>query len=402
MRIILFSGKGGVGKTTISAATGYRLALSGKRVIIVSLDPAHSLADAFDVPEEKRLKARGLPIKIMDNLEIQELDIQEEVERYWGEVYRFIELLFNTTGLHEILADELAILPGMEEITSLLYINKYYNEGKHDVLILDLPPTGESIRFVSMPIVMKWYMKKIFKTERLIMKVARPTVGRVTDVPLPDEEYFRALETFYERLKGVDEILVNPEITSLRIVSNPEKMVLKESQRAFLYFLLFGVNVDAVIINKIIPEEVIEKEECSFLKKWLGIQKKYIKEIEDYFSPVPVFKVPIMEEEVVGKEKLERLAEIIYGQEPPDRVFHKEIPYQIRQENGKYVIVVKAPGVKKEAISLVKGEDEIIVRVGNFKTHIMLPRKLRHLEPERARVVDDRIEIYMGEGEEEG
>ncbi len=402
MRIILFSGKGGVGKTTISAATGYRLALSGKRVIIVSLDPAHSLADAFDVPEEKRLKARGLPIKIMDNLEIQELDIQEEVERYWGEVYRFIELLFNTTGLHEILADELAILPGMEEITSLLYINKYYNEGKHDVLILDLPPTGESIRFVSMPIVMKWYMKKIFKTERLIMKVARPTVGRVTDVPLPDEEYFRALETFYERLKGVDEILVNPEITSLRIVSNPEKMVLKESQRAFLYFLLFGVNVDAVIINKIIPEEVIEKEECSFLKKWLGIQKKYIKEIEDYFSPVPVFKVPLMEEEVVGKEKLERLAEIIYGQEPPDRVFHKEIPYQIRQENGKYVIVVKAPGVKKEAISLVKGEDEIIVRVGNFKTHIMLPRKLRHLEPERARVVDDRIEIYMGEGEEEG
>ncbi len=357
MRIILFSGKGGVGKTTISAATGYRLAQLGKRVIIVSLDPAHSLADSFDIPEEQRIKAKGLPIKVLDNLEIQEIDIQEEIDRYWGEVYRFIELLFNTTGLHEILSEELAILPGMEEITSLLYVNKYYNEKKHDVLILDLPPTGESIRFVSMPIVMKWYMKKIFKTERLIMKVARPTVGRMTDVPLPDEEYFKALETFYERLKGVDEILINPEVTSIRIVSNPEKMVLKESQRAFLYFLLFGVNVDAVVVNKVIPEEIFEKEDCTFFKNWLNIQKKYIKEIEDYFSPVPVFKVPLLQEEVVGLEKLEKLARLVYGEEDPSKVFHKEIPYKIEHKDGKYIIRIKAPGINKESVSLVKGED---------------------------------------------
>ena len=395
MRIILFSGKGGVGKTTISAATGYRLAQLGKKVIIVSLDPAHSLADSFDIPEEERIKAKGLPIKVLDNLEIQEIDIQEEIDRYWGEVYRFIELLFNTTGLHEILSEELAILPGMEEITSLLYVNKYYNEGKHDVLILDLPPTGESIRFVSMPIVMKWYMKKIFKTERLIMKVARPTVGRMTDVPLPDEEYFKALETFYERLKGVDEILINPEITSIRIVSNPEKMVLKESQRAFLYFLLFGVNVDAVVVNKVIPEEIFEKEDCSFFKNWLNIQKKYIKEIEDYFSPVPVFKVPLLQEEVVGLEKLEKLAKLVYGEEDPSKVFHKEIPYKIEHKDGKYIIRIKAPGIKKETVSLVKGEDEIVVRVGNFKSHIMLPRKLRNLEPEKAKVEGDEILIFM-------
>lgn len=395
MRIILFSGKGGVGKTTISAATGYKLAQLGKKVIIVSLDPAHSLADSFDIPEEQRLKAKGLPIKVLDNLEIQEIDIQEEIDRYWGEVYRFIELLFNTTGLHEILSEELAILPGMEEVTSLLYVNKYYNEGKHDVLILDLPPTGESIRFVSMPVVMKWYMKKIFKTERLIMKVARPTVGRLTDVPLPDDEYFKALEAFYEKLKGVDEILVNPEITSIRIVSNPEKMVLKESQRAFLYFLLFGVNVDAVVVNKVIPEEIFEGEECSFFKNWLNIQKKYIREIEDYFSPVPVFKVPLLQEEVVGLEKLEKLAQLVYGEEDPSKVFHKEIPYKIEQREGKYVIRIKAPGIKKEAVSLVKGEEEIVVRVGNFKSHIMLPRKLRNLEPEKAKVEADEILIFM-------
>lgn len=395
MRIILFSGKGGVGKTTISAATGYRLAELGKKVIVVSLDPAHSLADSFDIPEETRRKAKGLPIKVMDNLEIQEIDIQEEIDRYWGEVYRFIELLFSTTGLHEILSEELAILPGMEEITSLLYVNKYYKEGNYDVLILDLPPTGESIRFVSMPTVMKWYMKKIFKTERLIMKVARPTVGRMTDVPLPDDEYFKALETFYERLKGVDEILINPDITSIRIVSNPEKMVLKESQRAFLYFLLFGVNVDAVIVNKIIPQEIIERENCQFFKNWLEIQKRYVKEIEDYFSPVPVFKVPLLEEEVVGLEKLEKIANIIYGENSPDEIFHKEIPYKIEQKDDSYVIRIKAPGIKKESVSLVKGEDEIIVRVGNFKTHIMLPRKLRNLEPDKAKVEGNEILIYM-------
>jgi len=397
MRIILFSGKGGVGKTTVSAATAYRLANEGKRVIVVSLDPAHSLADAFDVPEEERLKAKGLPVKVDDNLEIQELDIQEEVERYWGEVYRFIELLFNTTGLHEILADELAILPGMEEITSLLYINKYYNEGKHDVLILDLPPTGESIRFVSMPVVLKWYMKKIFKAERLIMRMARPTVGRMTDVPLPDEEYFKALETFYERLKGVDELLVNPDVTSIRIVSNPEKMVLKESQRAFLYFLLFGVNVDAVIVNKIIPEEVLKEDRCKFLQKWLKLQKKYVKEIEDYFSPVPVFKVPLLEEEIVGKKKLEKLSRLVYGDRSPDEVFHKELPYKIEQTEEGYVIKVKAPGVKKETVSLAKGEDEIVIRVGNFKSHVLLPKKLRHLEPVKAKVEGDWILIYLKE-----
>ena len=163
MRIILFSGKGGVGKTTVSAATGYRLSKLGYKTIVVSLDPAHSLGDSFGIPEEEKIKAKGLPIKINDNLYIQEIDVQEEIDRYWGDVYRFLELLFNTTGLSEIVSEELAILPGMEEVTSLLYVNKYYREKEFDVLILDLPPTGESLRFVSMPTVLKWYMKKIFR-----------------------------------------------------------------------------------------------------------------------------------------------------------------------------------------------------------------------------------------------
>jgi arsenite-transporting ATPase len=392
MRIILFSGKGGVGKTTVSAATGYRLSELGYRTIVVSLDPAHSLADAFDIPEGEKYEAKGLPIKLNDRLYIQEIDIQEEIDRYWGDVYRFLELLFNTTGLDEILAEELAILPGMEEVTSLLYVNKYYREKEYDVLILDLPPTGESLRFVSMPTVLKWYMKKIFKTERLVMKVARPVVGRLSDVPLPDESYFKALENFYEKLKGVDEILIDPEVTSVRLVSNPEKMVIKESQRAFMYFNLFGINVDGVIVNKIIPEEAVD---CSYLENWLRIQRSYVTEIEDYFSPVPVFKVPMLEEEVFGIERLEKLSKLIYGDRDPSEVFFKEKPYEFIQNKGEYVIKIRAPFIKKELVSLLKGEDEIVVKVGNFKSHILLPRKLRNLEPRGAKIEEGYIYVRL-------
>ncbi len=381
-----------MGKTTISAATGYRLSDLGYRTIVVSLDPAHSLADAFDLPEEVRREARGLPVKINEKLYIQEIDIQEEIDRYWGDVYRFLELLFNTTGLDEVLAEELAILPGMEEVTSLLYVNKYYREKEFDVLILDLPPTGESLRFVSMPTVLKWYMKRIFKTERLVMKVARPVVGKLTDVPLPDDSYFRALENFYEKLKGVDEILIDPEITSVRLVSNPEKMVLKESQRAFMYFNLFGVNVDAVIVNKVIPPDVAD---CSFLRSWVEIQKRYLEEIEDYFSPVPVLRVPLLEEEVCGAEKLRLLSEIIYRDRDPSEILFRERAYEFLQEGGGYLIKIRAPFVRKESVTLIRGEDEIVVRVGNFKSHILLPRKLRNLEPKSAKVEEGYIYVRM-------
>ncbi len=392
MRILLFSGKGGVGKTTISAATAYKLSEIGYKTIVVSLDPAHSLADAFDLDEKERMRARGLPLKIKDKLYMQEIDIQEEIDRYWGDVYRFLELLFNTTGLDELVAEELAILPGMEEVTSLLYVNKYYREKDFDVLVLDLPPTGESLRFVSMPTVIKWYMKKIFKTERMVMKVARPVVSRLSDVPLPDESYFKALENFYEKLKGVDEVLIDPSTTSVRLVANPEKMVLKESQRAFMYFNLFGVNVDSVIVNKVIPEDA---KECSYLKKWVEVQKNYIKEIESFFSPVPVLKVPLLEREVFGMSRLELLSELIYGEKDPYEVFFKERPYEFVEEKGEYVVKVKAPFVNKENVSLLKGENEIIVRVGNFKSHIMLPRKLRSLEPRKAKIENGYIYIRL-------
>ncbi len=392
MRVILFSGKGGVGKTTISAATAYKLSTLGYKTIVVSLDPAHSLGDAFDIPEEEKTKAKGLPIKISENLYIQEIDIQEEVDRYWGDVYRFLELLFNTTGLDQVVSEELAILPGMEEVTSLLYVNKYYKDGEFDALVLDLPPTGESLRFVSMPTVLKWYMRKIFNVERTILKVARPVARRLTDVPIPDDEYFKALENFYEKLKGVDELLVDPEITSVRLVANPEKMVLKESQRAFMYFNLFGVNVDAVVVNKVLPPFV---EDCEHFSKWVLTQKKHLEDMHALFHPVPVFTVPLMEDEIVGEERLKILSDLIYGDTDPIRVFHKEKPYEFIEQNGDYMIKLKAPFLTKDGLSVLKSEGEIVIRWRNFKSHILLPRKLRDYEPAGAKIEEGYLKVFL-------
>ncbi|MCX8163973.1 MAG: TRC40/GET3/ArsA family transport-energizing ATPase [Aquificaceae bacterium] len=392
MRIILFSGKGGVGKTTISAATAYRLSRLGYKTIVVSLDPAHSLGDAFDLLEEEKTKAKGLPIRVSESLFLQEIDIQEEVDRYWGDVYRFLELLFNTTGLDQVVSEELAILPGMEEVTSLLYVNKYYREGEFDVLVLDLPPTGESLRFVSMPTVLKWYMRKIFNVERTILKVARPVARRLTDVPLPDEEYFKALENFYEKLKGVDELLVDPGITSVRLVANPEKMVLKESQRAFMYFNLFGINVDGVIVNKVLPPTV---ESCEHFSRWMLTQRRHIEDIHALFYPVPVFLVPLMEDEVVGVDRLETLSELIYGDADPARVFHREKPYEFVEQGGDYVIKLRAPFLTKDGLSILKSEGEIIIRWRNFKSHVLLPRKLREYEPKSAKIEEGYVKVYL-------
>ncbi len=392
MRVILFSGKGGVGKTTISAATAYKLSTLGYKTIVVSLDPAHSLGDAFDIPEEEKTKAKGLPIKISENLYIQEIDIQEEVDRYWGDVYRFLELLFNTTGLDQVVSEELAILPGMEEVTSLLYVNKYYKDGEFDALVLDLPPTGESLRFVSMPTVLKWYMRKIFNVERTILKVARPVARRLTDVPIPDDEYFKALENFYEKLKGVDELLVDPEITSVRLVANPEKMVLKESQRAFMYFNLFGVNVDAVVVNKVLPPFV---EDCEHFSKWVLTQKKHLEDMHALFHPVPVFTVPLMEDEIVGEERLKILSDLIYGDTDPIRVFHKEKPYEFIEQNGDYMIKLKAPFLTKDGLTVLKSEGEIVIRWRNFKSHILLPRKLRDYEPVGAKIEEGYLKVFL-------
>ena len=401
MRIILCAGKGGVGTTSVAAATGIRAAEMGHRTLIMSLDVAHSLSDIFDLEKGLLDQSKGKPIKVKEDLWIQELDISEELEKNWGSVHKYLSTLLNTTGLDGILAEELAILPGMEEISLLLYINEYVQKKTYDLILLDCAPTGESLRFISIPTTLEWYMKKFFKLEKTLAKYARPVVKKIYDIPLPGDDYFEAIEYLFLRLRGVDQILIDPKMTSVRLVTNPEKIVLKETQRAFMYFCLYKMNIDGIIVNRILPDDVKDH----YFENWRENQTKYVKEAEEYFSPIPTFHVNLFKDEVLGYDSLKRLADQIYGKRNPLERFFVGEPYTLAKENGEYRLTMKLPFIEKKDVQLNKVSDELIVRVGSFRRHVLLPRHVAALEEVKAKFEGQHLCIRFtggdhGKGEE--
>lgn len=394
MRIIFFAGKGGVGKTSVAAATGIRAAEMGRRTIVMSLDIAHSLSDIFDLDKGLLDQNRGRPFKVQENLWIQELDIHEEISRNWGEIHRYISTLLSTTGLDEILAEELAVLPGMEEVSLLLYINSYVQTDAYDVLILDCAPTGESLRFISIPTALEWYMKKIFKMEKALAKVVGPVARKIYDVPIPGDDYFDAIAYLFERLRGVDQVLGDPGMTTVRLVTNPEKVVLKETQRAFMYFCLHKMSIDAVIINRVLPEEVKD----TYFRGWRKTQRINMERAEELFSPVPLFPVLLSRDEILGYQRLRTLAGQIYGDRNPlDFFFHGE-PYRLAKEDGRYLLTLRLPFLSSENVELHKISDELIVRVGGFKRHVLLPRHVAASSPVKARLEGEQLHIIFEGG----
>jgi arsenite-transporting ATPase len=399
MRVIFFAGKGGVGKTSVAAATGIKAAEMGRRTVIMSLDVAHSLSDIFDLEKGLLDQGEGRPIEVHKNLWIQELDILEEIQENWGDIHKYISTLLSTTGLDEILAEELAILPGMEEVSLLLYINRYVREKKFDVIILDCAPTGESLRFISIPTALEWYITKIFKMERTITKYVRPVAKRVINVPLPGEEYFDAIEFLFERLRGVDQILVDPKITTVRLITNPEKIVLKETQRAFMYFCLYRMNIDGIIMNRILPDDVKD----TYFREWRESQRLYMEKANEYFSPIPIFPVNLFKDEILGYDRLKVLADQIYGRKNPLSRFFKGEPYNLIKENGEYRLMMQLPFVMKGEVELSKLSDELIVRVGSFKRHVLLPRQVAASKSFKAKLEGQYLSIsFKGDDHGEG
>jgi arsenite-transporting ATPase len=397
VRIIFFAGKGGVGKTSVAAATGIKAAELGHRTVVMSLDVAHSLADIFDLEKGLLDQNKGQPVEINKNLWIQELDIQEEIQRYWGDIHRYLSSLLNTTGLDEVLAEELAILPGMEEVSLLLYINKYVRDNEFDVILLDCAPTGESLRFISIPTTLDWYMKKIFKLERTVIKYVRPVAKRMYDVPLPDDNYFQAIEDLFEKLKGVDQILVDPKVTTVRLVTNPEKVVLKETQRAFMYFCLYKMNIDAIIMNRMLPETITD----DYFKGWIKGQQFHFDEAKDIFAPVPIFPVNLFTGEIIGYAKLKELSAQIYDDKNPLERFFKEEPYRLIKKDGSYRLKLKLPFILKKDVELNKLYEELIIRIGGFKRHILLPRQVAALNSVKAKFEGEYLNVFF-EGDNHG
>ncbi len=326
MRILLFSGKGGVGKTSVAAATGVYLAEQGKKTLVMSVDPAHSLADSFDLENTLFHGATFDPVKIADRLFLQEVNINQELKRHWKDISVYITSVLRTTGLSGVEAEEIAIFPGMEEMSAMMYVNQYRKANEFDVIVLDCAPTAESLRFISLPATLDWYMKHVFGFQRSLLKAARPVLSRLSPVELPPDSYFRNVQDLFQKIEGIDVVMEDPQLTSVRLVTNAEKMVLRETQRAFVYFTLHGLTVDSIIVNRLLPDAVQD----TFFAAWRDSQRGTMAEIVRYFDPVPTKQVPLFAQEVLGYERLREMAQQLYGPgEDPSAVTRDTPPYSL-------------------------------------------------------------------------
>jgi len=381
MRIILYTGKGGVGKTSISAATGVRSAELGYRTLILSTDTAHSLSDSFN----KRIGKNH--VKLIDRLYAQEIDVNNELVQNWGKIQDFVVKFLKKQGFEDFMAQEFSIFPGMEELFSLLVLQKYQEEASFDVAIIDCAPTGSTIRMLSFPDIIQWYMERFFHIERKIVKAVRPVAERIAKFPLPTDDVYSSVEELYLKVHEIKEILTGSESSTIRLVCNPEKMVIKESQRVYTYLNLFGFLVDGVVMNRIIPNEVRD----SYFGQWKKSQKRYLEEANDSFQPIPIFHCSLFNREIVGVKLLAEMARDIFGEEDPTRVFFREKPMVIENRNGDYVLSLRLPFTEKKELDMwVKG-DELILTIGNIKRNIFLPRSLSSLKVRGAKFEDDRL-----------
>ena len=396
MRILLFSGKGGVGKTSVAAATGVRLAELGKRTLVMSVDPAHSLADSFDLAGGGLFHSRTFdPLQVAPNLDIHEVNIQKEIKRHWQEISSYITSILRTSGLNEVEADEMAIFPGMEELSAMMYVNQFRREGRYDVIILDCAPTAESLRFISMPTTLDWYMKHVFPVQRGLLKVVRPIANRLSPVDLPADSYFANIRELYDKIEGIDTLLEDPQLTSVRLVTNAEKMVVRETQRAFVYFSLHGLTVDQIVVNRLLPDTVHDP----FFTEWRASQARFLEELEAYFDPVPLRRVPLLPHEILGVERLRTFAHLLYPEGvDPAAITRTERPYEFCKTNGVYEVRLRLPFTEKAEVSLFKKGDELVVEVGTVRRHVGLPTSMAALTPVRARLESRILVVEMKEG----
>jgi arsenite-transporting ATPase len=380
----MFSGKGGVGKTSLAAATGLRLAATGRRTLVLSVDPAHSLADAFDLRSHLFSKMTADPYRVADGLDIQEVDIQTEIRRHWNEVVSYVTSVLRTTGLGTVEAEELAILPGMEEMSALMYVNEYFRANRYDVVVLDCAPTAESLRFVSMPTTLEWYMRHIFPIQRNVLKAVRPIANKVAPFELPPDSYFATVKQLFGRLAGVQLLLEDPAVTSVRLVTNAERVVLRETQRAFVYFSVHGLSVDTVIVNRVLPAAVREP----YFAAWHATQDQVIDQMRAYFAPVPLSTVPLLDDEALGIPRLQELARQLYGESvDPSTPQRSERPYSFEKvDGGRYQVRLSLPFATKGEIGLFKKADELVVEIGSLRRHVGLPSSMASLQPARARL----------------
>ena len=386
MRVILFTGKGGVGKTSVAAASAVRCGELGYRTLIMSTDAAHSLGDSFDASLGQE------PVKVAKNVWAHEVSAMREMEKHWRRLHEYAAHVFSTQGLDDVVAEEVANPPGMDEIASLMWIKNYAQRDDHDVLIVDCAPTGETLQLLMFPDAARWWLDKIFPWQRKAMKVARPILQRAIDVPLPGDEVYASVRDLLLDIEGMKKVLVDTEVTSVRLVLNLEKMVIKEAKRAYTYLSLFGYNTDAVIVNRLLPETITD----DLFRKWKQISQRYEREVELSFDPLPIFKVPLFDEEVVGASMLSKMATALYGDLDPSLKFHVGRSQRVEKVGDEYVLSLKIPFVERDDVQLAREQGELYVTVGNYRRELVLPRSLASRQALAAAIEGDELKVRFG------
>jgi arsenite-transporting ATPase len=390
VRVLLFTGKGGVGKTTVAAATALRCADSGRRTIVLSTDPAHSLADAFDVALGSVLRP------VADRLWGQQLDATERLEDVWGQVQDYLVEVLDWAGAEGIEAEELAVVPGLDEIFSLSDIKAYAESGEWDVVVVDCAPTAETIRLLSLPEILSWYMDRIFPAGRAVTRLVRPVLTRVSSLPVANDDVFAAARRFYDRLDGVRELLTNGVLTSVRLVVNPERMVIAEARRTATYLALFGYRVDAVVANRLLPAAVTDP----WFDAWKEAHAEHLASIEEGFAPLPVLRAELAGDELVGLDRLRGFGEALYGDVDPVAVLHHGDPLRVEKRGSRAVLSLELPFTDRDQLELGRRDGELLVRVGAHRRAVVLPDSLRRREVVGATMVGGRLEVSFEEQHE--
>ncbi len=386
MRILTFTGKGGVGKTSVSAATAVRLAELGYRTLVLSTDPAHSLSDSFNLP----LGAE--PTKIRENLHAIEVNPYVDLKQNWQSVQKYYTRVFMAQGVSGVMADEMTILPGMEELFSLLRIKRYKTAGLYDVLVLDTAPTGETLRLLSLPDTLAWGMKAIKNVNKYIIRPLSKPLSKMSDKIayfIPPEDAVESVDQVFDELEDIREILTDTVKSTVRLVMNAEKMSIKETMRALTYLNLYGFKVDMVLVNRLLDTN----EDSGYLEKWKSIQQKYLGEIEEGFAPLPVKKLKMYDQEIVGLEALEQFAHDMYGDTDPSDLMYDEPPIKFVRNKDIYEVQLKLMFANPVDIDVWVTGDELYVQIGNQRKIITLPISLTGLEPGNAFFKDKWLHI---------
>lgn len=387
MRIVLVTGKGGVGKTTVAAATALAIADAGYRTLVTSTDPAHSLSDALAVSLGTR------PTQVVERLDGQQIDTQEQLDRYWGAIRQQLIDVLDWGGAGGIEAEEFLILPGMDEMFALLEVNKHARSGDYDVVIVDCAPTAETLRLLSLPEVLSWYFEKVLPTERRLMRAARPILGRLTDLPLPEDDVFTAAQSIFVSIDEVRELMSDPGVTSARLVVNPEKMVIDEARRTYSYLGLFGYGVDGVVVNRVLPDAVSDP----YFDRWRAIQKGHLDTVDDAFAEVPRLRLRLFDDEMVGIDRLRFMAKELYGDSNPIEDYKATSPFRISENDEGVCMEIDIPFVEKSDLDVFRSGHELYVQVGPYRRSFILPDALHRRQVSRAKLDGGTLTVVFSE-----